>query len=146
VEARKLHAELSPPRGWTFITHHAQVLLAVARDPYVRVIEIAKATDITERYAYRILSDLQKAGYVRRSRHGRRNEYRVDPDVALGDPMVEQQCLRELLRLVGRGNGGDLVAALAPPRSALRRREGAPAGCALECMNERSLVGSTGGS
>jgi DNA-binding transcriptional ArsR family regulator len=126
VEARKQHAELSPPRGWTFITHHAQVLLAVARDPYVLVSEIAKATNITERYAYRILSDLQKAGYVHRSRHGRRNEYRVDPDVALGDPVVEQQCLRELLRLVGKG--GDLVAALAPPRSALRRREGATPG------------------
>jgi DNA-binding transcriptional ArsR family regulator len=108
-------AGLSPHRGWTFITHHAQVLLAVSQDPYARVSEIARAADITERYAYRILSDLQQAGYVRRSRRGRRNRYQINPDLALGDPVVEGQLLRELLRL-GRSDGGDLIEALAPRR------------------------------
>jgi DNA-binding transcriptional ArsR family regulator len=112
VEARKQRpAELSPPRGWTFITHHAQVLLAVARDPSVRVREIAEAADITERYVYRLLSDLQKAGYVRRSRRGRRNQYRVNPALALGDPVAEEHSLRELMQLIGRSDGGDQVTA-----------------------------------
>jgi len=38
------------------------VLLAVARDPDLRVREIAEAAGITERYAYRVLRDLQTAG------------------------------------------------------------------------------------
>ena len=50
-----------PSRGWTFITNHAQVLLAVAQQPDVRVREIAAAADITERYAYQMLRDLQDA-------------------------------------------------------------------------------------
>jgi DNA-binding transcriptional ArsR family regulator len=94
--------EFSPRRGWTFITHHAQVLLAIARDPHARVREIAEAVDITERYAYRLLRDLQEAGYVRRIRNGRRNHYRVNHDLPLGDPVVEEQSLSGLLRLIGR--------------------------------------------
>jgi DNA-binding IclR family transcriptional regulator len=114
--ARDGGVQFSPPRRWTFITNHAQVLLAVARDPHARVKEIAQAADITERYAYRLLADLQKAGYVQRIRQGRRNHYRLNPDLPLGDPVVEEQSLRELLRLIGRRDGRDLLAALAPTR------------------------------
>jgi DNA-binding IclR family transcriptional regulator len=51
---------------------------------------------------YRIRNELQRAGYVRRSHHGRRNRYRVDPDRTLGDPVAQHPSLRELLRLIGR--------------------------------------------
>jgi DNA-binding IclR family transcriptional regulator len=70
----------------------------------MRVSDIAHATGITERYAYQLLSDLQKAGYVRRRRNGRRNQYEVKPELALGDPVIEEQPLRELLVLVGRSD------------------------------------------
>ena len=103
-------------RGWTFITHHAQVLLAIARDPEVRVREIAEAAGITERYAYRVLSDLQRAGYVRRSRRGRSNRYEFNADAPLGDPVVEKESLHQLLQLIGGDEPGDLADALAPQR------------------------------
>jgi DNA-binding IclR family transcriptional regulator len=90
------------PRTWAFITHHTQVLLAVARDPSVRVHEIADAIGVTERYAYRLLSDLQQGGYIRRSRNGRRNEYELNPELKLGDPVIEDSSLRQLLALSGR--------------------------------------------
>jgi len=77
------------------------VLLAVAQQPDVRVREIAAAADITERYAYRMLRDLQDTGYVERRREGRCNLYRINPDLAIGDPIVEEQSLRKLLRLIG---------------------------------------------
>jgi len=77
------------------------VLLAVAQQPDVRVREIAAAADITERYAYRMLRDLQDTGYVERCREGRCNLYRINPDLAIGDPIVEEQSLRKLLRLIG---------------------------------------------
>jgi DNA-binding transcriptional ArsR family regulator len=103
--------EQFPTRGWSFLTGHAHVLLAVARDPHLRVKEIAEAAEITERYAYRVLRDLQKAGYVRRDRRGRRNRYRVNPDLALGDPVVGAQSTRELLRLTAGSAGDELAAA-----------------------------------
>jgi DNA-binding transcriptional ArsR family regulator len=89
-------------RGWTFITNHAQVLLAVAQKPDLRVREIATATGITERHAYRMLRDLQEAGYVERRREGRCNIYRTHPELPLGDPVLEEQSLRELVRLIGK--------------------------------------------
>jgi DNA-binding transcriptional ArsR family regulator len=95
--------EPSLTRGWTFITNHAQVLLAVAQKPDLRVTEIAAAADITERYAYQMLRDLQNAGYVERRREGRCNLYRIHPELAIGDPVVEGRSLRELLRLIGKG-------------------------------------------
>lgn len=86
-------------RGWTFITNHGQVLLAVAHKPDRRVREIAAAAGITERYAYRMLRDLQSGGYVERRRVGRCNVYRIHSELAIGDPLVEEQSLRELLRI-----------------------------------------------
>ena len=94
--------ETSLTRGWTFITNHAQVLLAVAQKPAVRVREIAAATGITERHAYRMLRDLHDAGYVERRRDGRCNMYRIHPEMAIGDPVLEEQSLRALLRLIGK--------------------------------------------
>ena len=88
------------PHAWTFITNHAQVLLALAQRPDVRVRQIAAAAEITERYAYHILRDLQDAGYVERRRVGRCNLYRIHPDVPLGDPIVEDNRISELLRLI----------------------------------------------
>ncbi|HYY03574.1 MAG TPA: helix-turn-helix domain-containing protein [Gaiellaceae bacterium] len=122
-----LHA--SPPRHWTFITNHAQVLLAVAKKPDARVREIAVAADITERYAYRILRDLEDGGYVNRRRRGRGNVYRINRDLMLGDPVVEENSLHELLRLIKRTSDAEVTvmsAAILPssrsPRSAIRSR------------------------
>jgi DNA-binding transcriptional ArsR family regulator len=100
----------SLPRAWTFLTNHAQVLLAVAKKSDLRVREIAAETGITERYAYRVLRDLERAGYVDRRRDGRSNVYRIHPDVALGDPLVAEQSLWQLLRLIGEDGGDDVEA------------------------------------
>src|SRR6266550_81067 len=65
-------------RGWRFLTNHTQVLLCIARDPDVRLRDIAEQVGITERAAQRILSDLIEAGAVVRERHGRRNRYVIN--------------------------------------------------------------------
>jgi DNA-binding IclR family transcriptional regulator len=115
-EGRQPVTERSPNRGWTFITSHAQVLLALAQRPDARVREIAETVGITERYAYRVLYDLQQAGYVERRRRGRCNLYRVNADLALHDAMVEDLSVRTLLSLMRAPDDRDLVAALAPAR------------------------------
>ena len=87
-------------RSWTFITNHAQVLVTVARHPEATVAEVARAARITERSAYRILADLQQAGYVRRRKVGRRNSYLIDPKLPLGDPILENELVGDLIALV----------------------------------------------
>jgi MarR family len=88
------------PRSWAFITNHGHVLLAVARTPDATVAQLADAAEITERSAYRILADLQRAGYVRRRKFGRHNVYEINPTLPLRDPTVENECVRDLLSLV----------------------------------------------
>ena len=62
------------------MTNHTQVLLCIARDPEVRLREIAETVGITVGSAQRILADLIDAGFVERERHGRRNHYLVNRD------------------------------------------------------------------
>jgi DNA-binding Lrp family transcriptional regulator len=57
---------------WDFLTNHAHVLVCVARDPGIRLRDIATAVGITERGAHRIVSELVDEGYVVRE-PGRRN-------------------------------------------------------------------------
>lgn len=80
-----------------FIKSHVRVLLALARDPEIRVRQIAEDAGVTGRSAYRLLADLVAAGYVRRSRVGRRNHYELDPDQPLGDPIAGEHTLGDLI-------------------------------------------------
>ena len=63
---------------WQFVTNHTQVLLCIARDPDIRLRDIAEAVGVTLGSAQRILADLVDAGYVERERHGRRNRYVIN--------------------------------------------------------------------
>jgi DNA-binding transcriptional ArsR family regulator len=80
-----------------FITSQARVLLALARDPEIRVSQLAVAVGVTRRSTYRLLADLVAAGYVRRTRVGRRNHYDLDPDQPLSDPIAGKHTLRDLI-------------------------------------------------
>lgn len=64
---------------WTFLTNHGHVLLAVATSPDQRVSDIAAAVGITTRATLTILGDLEDAGYLSRTRVGRRTHYTLDP-------------------------------------------------------------------
>lgn len=73
------HDEASQERSWTFLTNHARALIAIARNPNSRLRDIATWINITERSAQTIVNDLQEAGYITRTRIGRRNQYSIDP-------------------------------------------------------------------
>lgn len=64
-----------PARAWTFLTHHAIVLLTVAREPDALVADIAAEVGLSSRATLSILRDLEGAGYLTRTRVGRRTRY-----------------------------------------------------------------------
>jgi MarR family len=66
--------------NWTLLTGHGHVLVEIARDPGARVRDIAAAAGITERTVQAIVADLEAAGYITRTRTGRRTRYTVNPD------------------------------------------------------------------
>ncbi|MFI8390309.1 helix-turn-helix transcriptional regulator [Streptomyces sp. NPDC085540] len=72
--------------GWTFLTNHARVLIAIARDPGIRLRDIAVECGLTERTVQAIVTDLQADGYLNKTRDGRRNRYVVAPGARFRHP------------------------------------------------------------
>ena len=85
---------------WTFLTNHAHVFLCLARDPGIRMRDVAEKVGITERAAQRILADLESEGYVLSEKTGRRNHYSVNTDAPLRHPLEFDHSVGNLLRLI----------------------------------------------
>jgi DNA-binding IclR family transcriptional regulator len=86
--------------GWTFLTNHSHALACVARDPDIRVRDIASQMGITERAAHRIMSELLQNGYVRREKTGRRNRYEVQTELPLRHRLDQGVSVGDLLSLI----------------------------------------------
>jgi DNA-binding transcriptional ArsR family regulator len=85
---------------WNFLTNHGRALLCIARDPHVRLRDIAASLGITERRAYGIVNDLTEAGYVIKDKDGRRNRYQVQEHLPLPDALEREQAIGEVLELL----------------------------------------------
>ena len=90
---------------WTFLTNHTHVLLQLALEHDIRLRDIAARVGITERAAHAIVSDLVEAGYVTRTRIGRRNRYAVLPALPLRHPLEADRTVGELLAVLGASLG-----------------------------------------
>ena len=86
--------------NWTFLTNHARVLFCLAEDPNLRLREAAERIGITERAVQRIVTDLEEAGALTRTREGRRNRYEINPSERLRHPSEGHCTVGDLLRLV----------------------------------------------
>lgn len=86
---------------WNFLTKHARALLCIARDPDIRLRDIAANLGITERRAYAIVSDLTKAGYVVKSKDGRRNRYEIQAHMPVPEPDSRERAIGDVLDLLG---------------------------------------------
>jgi Mn-dependent DtxR family transcriptional regulator len=95
---------------WRFVTNHAHVLEAIATHPTARLRDIAATVGITERTAAQIVNDLEEAGYLTKSREGRRNVYVVHEEMPLRHPRHRHHTVGELIRFLE-----------APPEPAPRR-------------------------
>jgi DNA-binding IclR family transcriptional regulator len=86
--------------GWTFLSNHAHVLLLIAKDPEVLLRDVAGRVGITERAVQRIVADLEAGRYIERERLGRRNRYRVHPELPLRHPIEAHRRIASLIALV----------------------------------------------
>jgi hypothetical protein len=86
--------------NWSFLTNHARVLLCIARDPGVRLREIAAGLGMTERSAYGIVTDLTAAGYVIKQKDGRRNRYQIQTHLPLPEPGSREPAIGEVLAVL----------------------------------------------
>jgi DNA-binding MarR family transcriptional regulator len=86
--------------AWTFLSNHGHVLLCIAREPEIRLRDVATRVGITERAVQRIVADLEQGGYLSRAREGRRNRYELHPEQPLRHPIEAHRQVKALLELV----------------------------------------------
>ena len=93
------------------ITNHGLVLLAIAKSRGLTAREIGDEVGITERYANKIILDLEKEGYILKTKVGNKNMYQICPEVPInaGDIAVG-----DLLQLLGWNRRSKKAAAVAP--------------------------------
>lgn len=100
--ARVEHEAPGAAAAWTFLTNHAHVLLCIAEDPEARMRDLAEKVGITERAVHRIVDDLEAAGYLSRSREGRRNRYELHGEMPLRHPVERHRTVASLIALVDK--------------------------------------------
>jgi DNA-binding MarR family transcriptional regulator len=87
-------------KRWLFLTNHAHVLVCIAREPGMRMRDIAEQVGVTERAVQLILRDLEGEGYVSVRRVGRRNLYEVELSAPMRHPLHEGHVVDELVAIL----------------------------------------------
>jgi DNA-binding Lrp family transcriptional regulator len=93
---------MRPKKSWTFITNHGAVLGLIGKKAMMTTREISLRLGITERTVHNILSDLVEAGYITKSKVGRRNHFVVHPDLPLRRIEQRQVEVGSLLNVLNR--------------------------------------------
>ena len=90
---------------WTLLTGHGHVLVEIARDPEARIRDISTAVGLTERTVQAIVADLETAGYLARTRTGRRTKYTVNHDSLFRHSAQEGLRVGPFLALLSEADG-----------------------------------------
>jgi DNA-binding MarR family transcriptional regulator len=86
---------------WAFISNHGLILAYIAQNPRSTAREIAQAVNVTEWTVHRIISDLEKEGYLQRTREGRNNVYTINHELRLRHKITHRVPVRNFLKLLG---------------------------------------------
>lgn len=83
---------------WTVFSNHGHVLVCLAKNNEARLRDVAADVGITERAVQKIVRELQQAGFVSISKHGRCNRYDVNSGKNLRHPLQASCTVGELLK------------------------------------------------
>jgi len=86
---------------WTFLSHHAHILICINRDPTVRVRDMAINVGITERAIMGIIEDMVTDGIMVRVKEGRRNKYKINKGIYMRHKLKNNKTVGDLLKLFG---------------------------------------------
>jgi len=89
------------PLSWTFLTNHSHVLICLSRDPDLRLRDLAQLVGITDRAVSTLIDELEAAGYVKRTKVGRRNRYEVHADGPMRHQVERGHQIGELIDVMG---------------------------------------------
>jgi len=90
-----------PKREWTFLTNHGRVLAYIAKYSDSTAEEIAQKVGITLRAVQKIISDLERDGYLEHQKQGRRNRYTVHSELPMRHRLEHDHLVGDILIVLG---------------------------------------------
>lgn len=91
---------------WTLFSNHGHVLVCLARNREARLRDVAGDIGITERAVQKIVHELQHAGFISISKHGRCNRYEINTRKNLRHTLESQCTVGKLLQLFAKPDTG----------------------------------------
>jgi hypothetical protein len=122
--------------SWTLLTGHGHVLVEIARNPEARIRDISAVVGLTDRTVQAIVADLEAAGYLTRTRIGRRTRYTVNHDSLFRHSAQEGLRIGPLLDLLGAPDGDGCPAETELPAA----RPGQPAAASVTWRSSSAVV------
>ncbi len=86
--------------SWTLLTGHGHVLVEITRNPRARIRDISAVVALTERTVQAVVADLEAAGYLTRTRTGRRTRYTINHDSVFRHPAQDGHRIGPFLSLL----------------------------------------------
>ena len=84
-------------QNWTLLSNNSNVMVCVAKNPDVRLSEVAELVGVRERTVHRIVHELIDAGYISVTKVGRNNVYSVDLDKPLRHPLEAEHNIHAIV-------------------------------------------------
>ncbi len=96
---------------WTFITKHTAVLRYIVRHPMATARELSHILGITERTVINIINDLCAAGYLSKTKEGRRIRYSIHLNLPLRHEPLSSVKIGRLIETLGEEKKEDFAGA-----------------------------------
>lgn len=103
---------------WTFLTNHGRVLAYIAKNPERTTQEIAQEAGITLRAVQKIITELEAGGYLARHREGRRNRYKVHPEIPMRHRLEREHAVGDILEALGYDAPNEKLSSRSPEKTA----------------------------
>jgi predicted transcriptional regulator len=87
---------------WTFLGHHAHVLIALDQKPDYKIEQLSEILGVTTRSVVNVLNDLVDGGYLTKIRSGRRNHYEINRSAPLRHLTSRDRTVGDLIEYLGK--------------------------------------------
>lgn len=86
-------------KAWSLLSRHGQTLVILAKNPNMRVLDLAKMLGISERSVRLLLTSLHRSKILRVERMGRNNTYQLDYSFELPHEVEKAISLKSIVDL-----------------------------------------------
>jgi hypothetical protein len=87
------------PKPWALLSRHGHALLHLAKNPRLRLVDLARDMNMTERSIRLLIGSLGRTEFLKIVKTGRNNSYQLDLERQLPHPFEQNIPLNKLIEL-----------------------------------------------